>query len=178
MKIINFLLNYNIHYIILSIIIIVVIIKNKEEMKRFYKEIKDKFANIWNVFINICTVLIYWFLCYFKLLWFFFVLVIVSIYCCANWTSVINFEPFTGNSLILCLMIFLLIFPLILNFKIGNVEGSFCDVFNFSKLQEKLEKNINKLPQKTATNIDNSEITILEQKVELLKSSFERRNNV
>lgn len=130
---------------------------------------KDFVANIWNIIINFLSVFIYWFLYYFKLLWFVVVLIIVAKYCISHWDSVVIFQPFSGNSLFLCVLIFLVLFPLLTNFKVGNFEGSFCDIFNFSKIHETLERTMKKLTDKTLKAENNREIEALIKKIEILK---------
>lgn len=116
---------------------------------KFPKFNKDIFAKAWYRMSNIILFLICAFLYYFRLIWFVAILVLVSVYCKINWLEIVALDKINTNAIIFLLLITLLLYPLLSNFKIGDISGNCYDIFNFNKVKEKMDTALVNLLQKT-----------------------------
>lgn len=62
--------------------------------------------------------------------------------------EIILLDKINANAIIFLLFIFLLIYPLISNFKVGDISGNCYDIFEFDKAKEKMDTAIGKLASK------------------------------
>jgi len=115
---------------------------------KFLKFNKDIFAKTWYIISNIILFLICAFLYYFRLIWFVAILFLVAIYCKINWLEIISLDKINANAIIFLLLITLLLYPLLSNFKIGDISGNCYDIFNFDKAKEKMNIALGKLTSK------------------------------
>lgn len=106
---------------------------------KFPKFNKDIFAKAWYRMSNIILFLICAFLYYFRLIWFVAIFVLVSVYCKINWLEIVALDKINTNAIIFLLLITLLLYPLLSNFKIGDISGNCYDIFNFDKAKEKMD---------------------------------------
>lgn len=135
---------------------------------KFPKFNKDIFAKAWYRMSNIILFLICAFLYYFRLIWFVAILVLVSAYCKINWLEIVSLDKITANAIIFLLLITLLLYPLLSNFKIGDISGNCYDIFNFDKAKEKMDNALVKLNSKDfpTSKLDKEELMKKIQDVE------------
>lgn len=135
---------------------------------KFPKFNKDIFAKAWYRMSNIILFLICAFLYYFRLIWFVAILVLVSVYCKINWLEIVALDKINTNAIILLLLITLLLYPLLSNFKIGDISGNCYDIFNFDKAKEKMDTTLVKLTSKDfpTSKLDKEELMKKIQDVE------------
>ncbi len=135
---------------------------------KFPKFNKDIFAKVWYIVSNIILFLICAFLYYFRLIWFVVILVLVAIYCKIHWLEIISLDKINANAIIFLLLITLLLYPLLSNFKIGDISGNCYDLFNFDKAKEKMDMALEKLTSKdfSRSKLDQEELTKKIQDVE------------
>lgn len=135
---------------------------------KFPKFNKDIFAKAWYRMFNIILFLICAFLYYFRLIWFVAILVLVSVYCKINWLEIVALDKINTNAIIFLLLITLLLYPLLSNFKIGDISGNCYDIFNFDKAKEKMDTALVKLTSKDfpTTKLDKEELMKKIQDVE------------
>lgn len=69
-----------------------------------------------------------WIIKNFLRIWYVILLISVSVYCIVNWSTVISFNPFTGDSLLLIVMVGLYLLPFLSEFEIKGVKGKFNNV--------------------------------------------------
>lgn len=138
---------------------------------KFPKFNKDIFAKTWYRMSNIILFLICAFLYYFRLIWFVIILVLVAIYCKINWLEFVSMDKITANTIIFLLLITLLLYPLLSNFKIGDISGNCYDIFNFDKAKEKMDNALIKLTSKDfpTSNLDKEELMKKIQDVENIR---------
>ena len=94
------------------------------KLTEFPKFIKDIWAKIWYIASNFILFLIYAILYYLRLVWFIAIFILTCSYCKNNWMEIILLDKINANAIIFLLFIFLLIYPLISNFKIGDISGN------------------------------------------------------
>lgn len=135
---------------------------------KFPKFNKDIFAKAWYRMFNIILFLICAFLYYFRLIWFVAILVLVSVYCKINWLEIVALDKINTNAIIFLLLITLLLYPLLSNFKIGDISGNCYDIFNFDKAKEKMDIALVKLTSKDfpTSKLDKEELMKKIQDVE------------
>lgn len=135
---------------------------------KFPKFNKDIFAKAWYRMSNIILFLICAFLYYFRLIWFVAILVLVSVYCKINWLEIVALDKINTNAIIFLLLITLLLYPLLSNFKIGDISGNCYDIFNFDKAKEKMDTALVKLTSKDfpTSKLDKEELMKKIQDVE------------
>ena len=135
---------------------------------KFPKFNKDIFAKAWYRMSNIILFLICAFLYYFRLIWFVAILVLVSVYCKINWLEIVALDKINTNAIIFLLLITLLLYPLLSNFKIGDISGNCYDIFNFDKAKEKMDIALVKLTSKDfpTSKLDKEELMKKIQDVE------------
>lgn len=138
---------------------------------KFPKFNKDIFAKVWYIVSNIILFLICAFLYYFRLIWFVAILVLVSVYCKIHWLEIVSLDKITANAIIFLLLITLLLYPLLSNFKIGDISGNCYDIFNFDKAKEKMDNALIKLTSKDfpTSNLDKEELMKKIQDVENIR---------
>lgn len=138
---------------------------------KFPKFNKDIFAKAWYRMSNIILFLICAFLYYFRLIWFVVILVLVSVYCKINWLEIVALDKINTNAIIFLLLITLLLYPLLSNFKIGDISGNCYDIFNFDKAKEKMDNALIKLTSKDfpTSNLDKEELMKKIQDVENIR---------
>lgn len=155
--IISFIFEYHIDHI-LSLLIIIVFLCSK------IKNIVKQTDFIKNVLYNIFQIIIWGIIGYFRQIWFGLCFLITFYYCKSHDLSNIELLPITGKSLILCLFIFLIIYPFICNFKIPGIEGQFYDIFRADTASKKIDKYIEKMKNVPNKN-DNPEIAKLSEEL-------------
>ncbi len=135
---------------------------------KFPKFNKDIFAKAWYRMFNIILFLICAFLYYFRLIWFVAILVLVSVYCKINWLEIVALDKINTNAIIFLLLITLLLYPLLSNFKIGDISGNCYDIFNFDKAKEQMDTALVKLTSKDfpTSKLDKEELMKKIQDVE------------
>lgn len=135
---------------------------------KFPKFNGDIFAKAWYRMSNIILFLICAFLYYFRLIWFVAILVLVSVYCKINWLEIVALDKINTNAIIFLLLITLLLYPLLSNFKIGDISGNCYDIFNFDKAKEKMDTALVKLTSKDfpTSKLDKEELMKKIQDVE------------
>lgn len=144
---------------------------------KFPKFNKDIFAKTWYIISNIILFLICAFLYYFRLIWFVAILFLVAIYCKINWLEIISLEKINANAIIFLLLITLLLYPLLSNFKIGDISGNCYDIFNFDKAKEKMNIALGKLTSKDfpQSKFDQEDLT---KKIQNVENARKGGNNV
>lgn len=144
---------------------------------KFPKFNKDIFAKAWYIISNIILFLICAFLYYFRLIWFVAILFLVAIYCKTNWLEIISLDKINANAIIFLLLITLLLYPLLSNFKIGDISGNCYDIFDFDKTKEKMDTALRKLTSKDfpQSKFDQEELT---KKIQDVENARKGGNNV
>ncbi len=144
---------------------------------KFPKFNKDIFAKTWYIISNIILFLICAFLYYFRLIWFVAILFLVAIYCKINWLEIISLDKINANAIIFLLLITLLLYPLLSNFKIGDISGNCYDIFNFDKAKEKMDTALGKLTSKDfpQSRLDQEDLT---KKIQDVENARKGGNNV
>lgn len=171
-NIISFIFKYHIDHILSLIIIIfyigskvIYIIKHTDFIK--------------NILYNIIQVILWGIIGYFRQIWFGLCFVTTFYYCKTHDFSSITLLPITGKSLILCLFIFLVIYPFISNFKIPGVEGQFYDIFQAETASKKIDQYIEKMKITPCKN-ENPEVAKLSEELNnvVLSNNNDRGNRV
>lgn len=142
MNIIKIFLHYHIDSFILLLALLFVLNNKIAEC------MKNIASWIWNI-----ALLVFWGICYYiRLIWFLGVLIVSAYFCYINWDNVISFSPITAYSVMYLLFIFLLIYPLILSLKFGEVESQFYDIFQSKRAKEEYDKRFNNLTNNNDKN--------------------------
>ncbi len=130
--------------------------------------------NIISWLLNI-ALLIFWGICYYiRLIWFLGVLIFSTYFCYVNWENIVSFTPITSYSIMYLLFIFLLLYPLILSLKIGQVESQFYDIFQNKKAKDEYNKRYNKL----SNNNDKKDVSeSYEKKIDEIIDSLKNNDN-
>lgn len=88
----------------------------------------------------------------FLTIWFFAVFFTLLFYCKAHWHDVIIFQPFSGNSAVLCMLILWTFIPFITKFKFGDFEWEFNNPLLGNVKQA--EKNLDEVAKQAPNNIN------------------------
>ena len=139
--------------------------------------IKDIWAKIWYIASNFILFLIYAILYYLRLVWFIAIFILTCSYCKNNWMEIILLDKINANAIIFLLFIFLLIYPLISNFKIGDISGNCYDIFKFDKAKEKMDTAIGKLASKDILQSKKDQEE-LNKKIKNVENIIKGENNV
>ena len=101
----------------------------------------------------------------------------VAIYCKIHWLEIVSLDKITANAIIFILLITLLLYPLLSNFKIGDISGNCYDLFNFDKAKEKMDMALVKLTSKdfSRSKLEQEELT---KKIQDIENARKGGNNV
>lgn len=89
----------------------------------------------------------------FIIIWFFTIFSISFLYCVFHWQEVVVFKPFSGNSLILCFLLFWTLLPFIKKLKFKDIEGELNNPLLWQN-KEDAELMLNETAHQKAPNIN------------------------
>lgn len=170
-SVVDFVLKYHIDHILSLLIIAFWLILRVVDILKQNDFIK-------NVLYNILQIIIWGIIGYFRQIWFWLCFISAFCYCRSHDFGNIELLPITGKSLILCLFIFLVIYPFISNFKIPGIEGQFYDIFNAETASKKIDQCIANVKNKS-NKTENSELAkLVEELNNVMSSNNEGGKNV